>query len=413
MATDATTVPAVPGPAPEPVVQKKTKKPRKNPLDSNLSSARVGMCMSSARTKWHMGVSLTPRRVRDSIKTLNDKIKDAKKAATAESQVEVNALKDQVAELNKQSVRIGGAAPIALTAVAESVMDDLIKTAFATASANKHHTAEVEYLHTTDTVTHLPTYAVWCNLPSYLNYSDAFEKQEEVRNTEANKLRKKDNATRKEAHVAAVAAAKAAGEPLPVLEKVSRTKKSETTESVESAESTESERIAQFDTYINNKIVSIKEANPDYNKMRVSTRFRCVLRDLSAELMKRISELSRLLILESANSRTMTVQTVKTVVRMLYINRYGDEHNQNLNDLINLISDKVAAHRAIESSNKVVKTAKKQEELAAKPEADRVELAAKAAAKAEQHRLQQLAAAQLRLAKAKESLEKLGAVPAQ
>jgi hypothetical protein len=355
-----------------------------------------------------MSVSLTPKQVRDAIKVLNDRIKELKKVESTEAtQAEIKGLKEQVAELNKQSVRIGGAAPIALTAVAESVMDDLINTAFSTASANKHHTAEVEYLHRTETVRQLPTYAVWCNLPTYLNYSEAAEKLEEARNTEANKLRKKENAARKEAHAAAVAAATAAGETPPVLEK--RAKKSETTETTESAEPTEGERIAQFDTYINNKIITIKEANPDYNKMRVSTRFRCVLRDLSAELMKRISELSRLLILESANSRTMTVQTVKTVVRMLYINQYGDESNQNLNDLINLISNKVEAHRAIETNNKVVKTAKKQEELAAKPEADRAELAAKAAAKAEQHRQQQLAAAQLRLAKAKESLEKLAA----
>jgi len=405
MATDAATVPVVPAAPVAP--EKKPKKPRKNPLDSTLSSARVGMCMSSARTKWHMSVSLTPKQVRDAIKSLNDKIKEAKKVETPESQAEVKALKDQVAELNKQSVRIGGAAPIALTAVAESVMDDLINTAFATAAANKHHTAEVEYLHKTETVRQLPTYAVWCNLPTYLNYSEAAEKQEEARNTEANKQRKKENAARKEAHQLAVAAATAAGEPLPVLEK--RAKKTETAETADPAESTEGERIAQFDTYINNKIVTIKETNPDYNKMRVSTRFRCVLRDLSAELMKRISELSRLLILENANSRTMTVQTVKTVVRMLYINQYGDEHNQSLNDLVNLISDKVAAHRTIETNNKVVKTAKKQEEFAAKPEADRAEAAAKAAAKAEQQRLQKLAAAQERLAKAKESLDKLAA----
>lgn len=404
MATETTVVPPVPGPAPDAPTQKKPKKPRKNPLDSTLGSARVGMCMSSARVKWHMSSSLTPKLVRDSIKSLNDKLKVAKDAKNLD---EVKSLKDQVAEFNKQSVRIGGAAPIALSAVAESVMSDLINTAFATASLNKHHTAEVSYLHVTETVRQLPTYAIWCNLPTYLNYSDEFEKQEETRNTDVNKQRKKENATRKELHVAAVTAAKAAGEPLPVLEKIPRVKPAETTEL------TDVERIAQFDTYINNKIVVIKDANPTYSKMRVSTRFRCVLRDLSAELIKRACELSRLLILENANSRTMTVQTVKTVVRMLYINQYGDEHSQSLNDLINLISDKVAAHRAIESTNKVVKVTKKQDELAAKPEEERAALAAAAAVKAEQQRTAQRAALQNRLTQAKERYEKLVAAAAQ
>lgn len=397
MSTDST-VPPVPGPAPD-VLVKKPKKPRKNPLDSTLGSARVGMCMSSARVKWHMSSSLTPKQVRDSVKALNDKLKEAK---TNNNSDEVKSLKDQISELNKQSVRIGGAAPIALSAVAESVMDDLINTSFATAALNKHHTAEVSYLHVTETVKQLPTYAIWCNLPTYLSYSDEFEKQEETRNTESNKCRKKENATRKETHLAAVAAAKAAGEPLPVFEKVPRVKSTESTEDVE--------RIAQFDTYINNKIVVIKDANPAYNKMRVSTRFRCVLRDLSAELIKRTCELSRLLILENANSRTMTVQTVKTVVRLLYVHQYGDEHNQYLNDLINLISDKVTAHRSIESNNKVVKVAKKQEEFAAKPEDERVKLAADAAAKSEQHKAAQRLALQQRLAQAKERYEKLVAL---
>jgi hypothetical protein len=398
MATDATTsgVPLVPE-----VHVKKPKKPRKNPLDSTLGSARVGMCMSSARVKWHMSSSLTPKQVRDSVKALNDKLKEAK---TNNNLDEVKSLKDQISELNKQSVRIGGAAPIALSAVAESVMDDLINTAFATAALNKHHTAEVSYLHVTETVKQLPTYAIWCNLPTYLSYSDEFEKQEETRNTETNKCRKKENATRKEVHLAAVVAAKAAGEPLPVFEKVPRVK------STESAELTDVERIAQFDTYINNKIVVIKDANPTYNKMRVSTRFRCVLSDLSAELIKRTCELSRLLILENANSRTMTVQTVKTVVRLLYVHQYGDEHNQQLNDLINLISDKVTAHRSIESNNKVVKVAKKQEELAAKPEDERLKLAADAAAKSEQHKSAQRVALQQRLAQAKERYDKLVAL---
>lgn len=400
MSTDATTsvVPPVPGPAPE-VHVKKPKKPRKNPLDSTLGSARVGMCMSSARVKWHMSSSLTPKQVRDSVKALNDKLKEAK---TNNNSDEVKSLKDQISELNKQSVRIGGAAPIALSAVAESVMDDLINTAFATAALNKHHTAEVSYLHVTETVKQLPTYAIWCNLPTYLSYSDEFEKQEETRNTESNKCRKKENATRKEVHLAAVATAKAAGETLPVFEKIPRVKSTESVEDVE--------RIAQFDTYINNKIVVIKDANSAYNKMRVSTRFRCVLSDLSAELIKRVCELSRLLILENANSRTMTVQTVKTVVRLLYVHQYGDEHNQQLNDLINLISDKVTAHRSIESNNKVVKVAKKQEEFAAKPEDERLKLAADAAAKSEQHKAAQRLALQQRLAQAKERYEKLAAL---
>ena len=109
----------------------------------------------------------------------------------------------------------------------------------------------------------------------------------------------------------------------------------------------------------------------------------------------------------------MTVQTVKTVVRMLYINQYGDEHSQSLNDLINLISDKVAAHRAIESTNKVVKVTKKQDELAAKPEEERAALAAAAAAKAEQQRIAQRASLQNRLTQAKERYEKLVAAAAQ
>jgi len=399
MSTD-TSVPPVPGPAPD-APQKKPKKPRKNPLDSTLGSARVNMYMSSARVKWHMGSSLTPKKVRDSIKGINDKLKEAK---TTNNQDGVKALKDQLVEFNKQSVRIGGAAPIALSAVVESAMDDLINTAFSTAVLNKHHTAEVSYLHVNETVSQLPTYAIWCNLPTYISYSDEFEKQEEIRNTEANKQRKKDNTARKEAHALLEAAAKAAGEPLPVLDKVPRVK------TVDTTELTDCERIAQFDTYINNKIVVIKDANPVYSKMRVSTRFRYVLRDLSAELIKRVCELSRLLILENANSRTMTVQTVKTVVRALYINRYGDEHNQHLNDLINLISDKVTAHRAIETNNKVVKVAKKQDELAAKPEEERAAIAAAAVAKTEQQRVAQRTALQQRLAQAKERYEKLVAL---
>jgi hypothetical protein len=350
----------------------------------NLMSDRCGLFTSDARVRNHIKYVLTPYEVGLQLQELMVKRREAQEAGNT---AVVDDCKAKIAELNKQVVRIGGDAPIAIAAAVDRIIKDITINSFNLALEKKRKTAEVAYIHNEGNEG-LSTYPLFRDLPEIRNYDPEEEADLRIKQAALNKEHKEQSMVRKSEREAVVAAAVAAGVEPPPVHKPTR---------VTAAPSEPSSTpTTTFNTYVEAAINSIRKNDPDYGHMRLAARYRGVMVELVAQFVCRIGELARIQVLETANARTLTSRHVKTVIRIMFTNLYGSEDNAELEELMVFISEKVALYHEISQASKDTKETKKADALAKMTTQERLELEKKSAAAAETKRVNALAAAKKR-----------------
>jgi hypothetical protein len=353
----------------------------------NLMSDRVGLHTSDARVRNHLKFIFTPYEIGVKIQDLCKKRRDAHEAGNA---AVVASCKAEIAELNKEVVRIGGDAPMAIAAVVDRIVIDITEYCFSIALSKQRKTAEVAYMHD-EGCEGLATYPLFRDLPVIRGYDPDEEAQLRIDQAAANKDRKEADILRRADREAVVAAAVLAGEEPPPVHKTVRA-------TVSDDDLDNSMPTTTFNTYVESAIRSVRtsESNPEYSQMRVSARFRDVVVELAAQFVRRMAELARIQVLETAGARTLTSQHVKTVIRTLFTTVYGSDPNPELEQLMVFISSKVSIFHQIAQASKDVKATKKADDLKNMSEQERLELQKKATDAAEAKRTKSLAAAQTR-----------------
>lgn len=360
---------------------------------SNKMTTMLGLTTSTSRCREHMIAGLTPEQVRTDLSKKRSRqrtlVATAKANATSahegESEADVAAAvttaveevhtsaeyirnKEEISDLVKQSIHIGGETPIAMAAITTRISQDLIQMCFENTLTNGRKNVEIGSLHQ-DSVRALDIWPLIQHLDVFTQYDPEEETRLKAQYTETNA---KNNARDKErkqllaAYEAAVArrtAALEAGTPEnelePLPEEVKPVPK----------KSTASRGPTNFKTYIGNAVTKCKQRDERYKSMRVSQRLRTVLSDVIVQFIARFCLVARNTIRHLVGVRTFLGKHIYGLIRNIYLHSTGSL--QMSNELILYTTGLVAKYHKITANKPVVTKEYSPEETAAREARER------------------------------------------
>jgi hypothetical protein len=326
------------------VAEKRTRQQLTVVLAINISQARC-----ATHLKQNLGDEQTEKLIKEYRKAL-------KVAKVAQDEAEQAKLKGKIAELSRTMVRISSETPIAVAVVMDSMVKELIRQGMVQATAADRKIVEVSHLHSGEVASML-YYPLFNKLPTFANYDPDHE--EELR-----KERAAHNKAAKEAREAKKAPA----------EDKKGTKSAKAAAAEDAAEEEEDEdgqrTKTTFYTYVDNALKAVKKEEP-YTAMRVSNRVRDYLSEVITEGISRLANLSRIIVQNVMNVRTMNADHIKAVVHMLMADHGRTEEqmaevNQKIDEKLgvyhkHLVSEKEKKALALNVDKKNELEFKKQE----------------------------------------------------
>jgi len=248
--------------------------------------------ISQARCATHLKQNLGDNETEQKIKDIRNKLK------TATDEKEVAELKASITQLSRLLVRISSETPIATAVVLDCMVKEQLIHGMTQANLKDRKIVEISHLHSGKS-SDLIYYALIQNCKTYTGYNE--EKEDALRQERGvlNKAAKEARLTKKAADGTEVVPEAAPAEGVAA-------------EAVEDAESPKT----TFFTYVENALKSLKKVEA-YKTMRVSNRVREYLSDIVAETITMIAELSRIIVQDVVEVRTMNAGHVKAIVRIL------------------------------------------------------------------------------------------------
>ena len=293
-------------------------------------AAVLGVSISQARCATHLKTNLGDEEVEAQIKGLRAEMKAAKAEGNEGRAAE---LKAQVETLSKTIVRISGETPIAVAVVMDELVKELIRHAMNMAIAGDRRMVEMVHVHDGE-VGELLYFPIFSNTPTFKNYNP--EQEEEIRLQKA-----AENKAAKEAREAK----KAAGEG----KKAAKPAKPEDEDDGE-----EGHTKTTFFTYVENALKAVKQ-DEQYSKMRVGNRVRECLSQIVAEAILRLATLSRIVVQQVADVRTLNADHVEAVVSLLMAD--AGRTPEQFATVKACIAEKLAAYRLHVATEKEKKAA--------------------------------------------------------
>ena len=289
-------------------------------LDVDASKSRQQLSqilqinISQDRCATHLKQNLGDNETEQKIKDIRNKLK------TATDEKEVAELKASITQLSRLLVRISSETPIATAVVLDCMVKEQLIHGMTQANLKDRKIVEIAHLHS-GKPSDLIYYSLIQNCNTYTGYNE--EKEEALRQERGvqNKAAKEARLTKKAADGTEVAPVE--GAP------------------VEAAEDTEASKTTFF-TYVENALKSLKKVEA-YKTMRVSNRVREYLSDIVAETITMIAELSRIIVQDVVEVRTMNAGHVKAIVRIL-MTYGGQKANQSV--VTKQIDEKLEVYRS-------------------------------------------------------------------
>lgn len=259
--------------------------------------------ISRARCEWHFRGFISDNAIEQQIKNL----KELQKETTDEDALKAN--KTKIDELNKNLIRISQYTPHAIAIVSDSVVKDIIRYGITQLLNSGKKSLDISYFYTNG-IQELNLYPLFKSLSSYVEGSKRVEE--------------------------------------PTKKKVSKKKGEETEdEEVNAAESgadtdagaeTDTEGTSMsFNTYINNAILEVKKSFDV--KITIGTKVKKYLSDLLIELIKRIALITKSLIRNIINVRTIAPNHIKAVISLLLLD--GNVSESAADEVLVFIDEKI------------------------------------------------------------------------
>ena len=265
-----------------------------NILGINISQAR---CLS--HLKYHLSDSVVNSQIQD--------VRNQMKAINL-TDADRSALRSKIVNFSKNVVRISSETPIAIATICDNFVKEFIKHGMNQAILTDRKNVDIKHLHAGD-LKSLVYYSVFKNLTSFVNYDPVQEDELRKERATANKLKKEPST-------------------------VEPTSETETDE--------ESTTKTSFVTYVENAIKTIKKEEM-YSSLRFNTRVREYLSDLITELIERIAVLSKIVVQNVMNVRTMNADHIKSIIHLILADdKHTDAH---IEQVMLTISDKLKLYQ--------------------------------------------------------------------
>ena len=260
----------------------------------------LGVNISHARCLSHLKYHLTDTTTESQIKEVRGQVKNAAEA-------DKEALRSKITELSKNVVRISSETPIAVATICDSFVKEFIRHGMNQVLTTDRKNVDIKHLHTGD-LKELVYYSIFKNLPSFMNFDQAQEDE----------LRKERAAVNKSKKDASTVIAEVESDDETTVTKTS------------------------FITYVENAIKSIKKEEV-YSSLRINTRVREYLSDLVSELIMRIAVLSKIVVQNIMNVRTMNADHIKSIIHLILAD---DKHTDaRIASVLDSIGDKLKLYQ--------------------------------------------------------------------
>ena len=304
------------------------------------------LSISPARVATHTKHNLGDKETEDAIKALRAQLKALAASGQGESG-EASALREEVAKLSKNLVRISSETPIAAAVVLDDAVKELLRHGMSEAIAEGKKMVEVAHLHSGQ-VAGLLFLPLYDKCEAWKGFSEEKEEAFKKEKTATNKLAKEEKEARKAAGGGrgrggrggrGKAAAPAGGE----------------------AEHTKT----TFNTYVESALKTVKKDEP-FKNMRVSGRVREHISDLVTQVMARLSSLARIIVHTVMVVRTMNSDHIKAVITLLMSD--AGRHHDQIAQVLSHIDEKLAIYHEHVAGEKEKKAAALDEEKRAEIE---------------------------------------------
>lgn len=366
---------AAPVPDTTAAVAVEVKKPTRERVDTVIQ-----LDISHARCATHLRKHLDAKDNTESLKKLRARVKDLSTQLKAENlpATEHASLTAQVAELqakitaqSKETIRISGDTPIAIATIWDYAIKELLEHAISAAARGGQSSISMAHVHEPPVDGTPLVYAPLYNrCKSWLSYSVANENVLQQARAAQNKLDKERRAAKKAAEAAAITAATASG-AVPTSSAVEAAVAAAavatvaTTDAAAAAAAEDESGETTFITYVDNAYRRIRP-NPDEHKFRISFRVREHLSDLISEGIERIALLSRVLVTQVDDVRTMSTDHVKAVANILVLN--DDRPQSEIDEVLAAVSEKLTQYKNYNDAER----SRKEAELSDEKRADQL-----------------------------------------
>jgi len=257
--------------------------------------------ISRARCEWHFRNFISDNVIEQQIKAL----KELQKDNTNEEELKLN--KAKIDELNKNLIRISQYTPHTIAIICDFVVKDIIKNGITQVINSGKKSLDISYFYMGESAQASYLYPLFKNLLSYIEGSKKVDEPPAKR-----KSKKK-------------------GEDVEEEDVQSAAEQHTDTEGEESVSN------MSFNTYITNCISDVKKSFD--TKITIGTKIKKYLSDLLIELIKRIALITKSLIRNVINVRTVAPNHIKAVIALLLLD--GNISESNSDELLANIDEKL------------------------------------------------------------------------
>lgn len=302
------------------------------------------LSISPARVATHTKHNLGDKETEDAIKAQRTKLKTLVADGQGDAE-EAVALRDEIAKLSKNLVRISSETPIAAAVVLDDAVKELLRHGMNEAIVEGKKMVEVAHLHSGQ-VAGLLFLPLYDKCEAWKDFSEKLEEDIKKEKTAANKRAKEEKEARKSAGAGRGRGGRGGRGKAPAGAEAEHTK-------------------TTFNTYVESALKTVKKDEP-FKNMRVSGRVREHISDLVTQVMARLSALARIIVHTVMVVRTMNADHIKAVITLL-MSDAGRPHDQ-IAQVLSHVDEKLAIYHEHVVGEKEKKAAALDEEKRAEIE---------------------------------------------
>lgn len=286
--------PAVVVAAAAPVAEPQAKPEKKTPKPPKTD--RLGFLVATARSSAHIKRALAKPVVDAQVRAITARLE------TITDTEERKAVKEQLDEEQKKITRVSNDMPVAMTAVVEAVITELLVHGIEDATrGGAKSNVDVRNLHAGEPLPLAPLYAL---CPTWRNYSEQREDVERAAIAERSKQQRELKAARQ--------AAIDAGNPPPAAAPAA------TTGGDEDDDEHDDETNTTFRAYVSKVISHLRLTLTQNRNVRMGVRVVPVLSDLVTEMIHSLTRSTEIAAREIHNVRTMTVNDFTHTLQIIF-----------------------------------------------------------------------------------------------
>ena len=285
------------------------------------TTSLLGTSVSNARCATHVKRALGGSPGKTGLPDLRKALAAAKAANNA---VDAESFQQQIDEIVHSSIRVSADHSIAMSVVADGILNELIRFGMDQSIACKtSKMVGVAHLHN-GAVADLTFYPLFANCVAWKKYDPVFEEELKAKRAAANKAIRE-----------ARDAKKAAGTGVVELSPAVVTDDDE--------DSSDATGKTTFMTYVDDAVKKVR-TDEQYAAHRVHCRVREYLSDLIAQVIAHLTTLGKIVVQNAAEVRTMNPEHLKVVIMLLMMN--DGKNKDTIDKILSTIDEKLSIYQA-------------------------------------------------------------------